>query len=105
MSHPLDLARGLKAYSAAQGQAAGLGPTAAATGGGSQFGSLLKSQLEDAGHKLQASESSSIAALGGKADLQQVVEAVTAAELGLQKVTAVRDRVISAYQDILRMPI
>ena len=37
--------------------------------------------------------------------LQDVVEAVTEAELSLQKVTAVRDRVISAYQEIMRMPI
>jgi flagellar hook-basal body complex protein FliE len=39
------------------------------------------------------------------ADLQQVVNAVTAAELTVQTVTAVRDRVISAYQEVLRMPI
>ena len=39
------------------------------------------------------------------ASLQEVVEAVGRAELGLQKVTAVRDRVIAAYQEILRMPI
>ena len=30
---------------------------------------------------------------------------MTQAELSLQKVTAVRDRVISAYQEIMRMPI
>ena len=41
----------------------------------------------------------------GKAGVQQVVEALTAAELSLQRVTAVRDRVISAYQEIIRMPI
>ena len=39
------------------------------------------------------------------ASLQDVVEAVTEAELSLQKMTAVRDRVISAYQEIMRMPI
>jgi flagellar hook-basal body complex protein FliE len=44
-------------------------------------------------------------AMVGKADLQQVVEAVTAAELGLSTVTAVRDRVVAAYQEIMRMPI
>jgi flagellar biosynthetic protein FliQ len=34
-----------------------------------------------------------------------VVEAVNAAELTLQTVVAVRDRMIAAYQEILRMPI
>ena len=46
-----------------------------------------------------------VEALAGKASLQDVVEAVTEAELSLQKLTAVRDRVISAYQEIMRMPI
>ena len=41
----------------------------------------------------------------GKADLTDVVTAVTNAEMTLQTVTAVRDKVVSAYQEILRMPI
>ena len=54
---------------------------------------------------LRASEAKAVEALSGKANLQDVVEAVTEAELSLQKMTAVRDRVISAYQEIMRMPI
>jgi flagellar hook-basal body complex protein FliE len=46
-----------------------------------------------------------VAGLTGKASVQQVVEAVSTAELSLQKVTAVRDRVIAAYQEIARMPV
>ena len=41
----------------------------------------------------------------GQANLQDVVEAVNAAEVTLQTVVAVRDRMIAAYQDIIRMPI
>jgi flagellar hook-basal body complex protein FliE len=41
----------------------------------------------------------------GENDLTDIVEAVTAAELTLQTVVAVRDRLVSAYQDIMRMPI
>jgi flagellar hook-basal body complex protein FliE len=40
-----------------------------------------------------------------KAELVDVVTAVTQAEITLETVTAVRDKVISAYQDIMRMPI
>jgi flagellar hook-basal body complex protein FliE len=40
-----------------------------------------------------------------KADLTDVVQAVTSAELTLQTVVAVRDRLIAAYQEIMRMPI
>lgn len=96
-------AQAIKAYAAAAKRAqAGEGAAAPAA---PQFQTFLKGQLEDAGQRLATSEAKAIEALSGRADLQQVVEAVTAAELGLQKVTAVRDRVISAYQEIMRMPI
>lgn len=70
-----------------------------------QFASLLRDELQGTSDKLKASETKAVEALSGKASLQQVVEAVTEAELSLQKMTAVRDRVISAYQEIMRMPI
>jgi flagellar hook-basal body complex protein FliE len=41
----------------------------------------------------------------GSADLASVTQAVTDAQVALQTVVAVRDRVISAYQDIIKMPI
>ena len=41
----------------------------------------------------------------GEADLRQVVTAVTNAEVTLQTAIAIRDRVIEAYQDIMRMSI
>jgi flagellar hook-basal body complex protein FliE len=34
-----------------------------------------------------------------------MVEALTATELALQTAVAVRDRVVEAYQEVLRMPI
>ena len=50
-------------------------------------------------------EKLSAQSVAGKAELTDVVTAVTSAELTLQTVVAVRDRVISAYQEIMRMPI
>ncbi len=92
----------LAAYRAAAGEIAG-GAATRAVGGG--FDSLLKAELQHAVGTLQRSEQASIAGVSGQASIQEVVEAVTAAELTLQKVTAVRDRVITAYQEIMRMPI
>jgi flagellar hook-basal body complex protein FliE len=69
------------------------------------FGALLGKVLEDAvaaGHK---SEQAATQAVVGNANLQDVVEAVNAAEITLQTVVAVRDRMISAYQEIMRMPL
>jgi flagellar hook-basal body complex protein FliE len=71
---------------------------------GTSFGALLERVLNDAvdaGHK---SEKQATAAVAGGSNLQDVVEAVNAAELTLQTVVAVRDRIISAYQEIMRMP-
>lgn len=53
----------------------------------------------------RAAETVSVKAIAGQAELNEVVTAVTNAELTLQTVVAVRDRVIQAYQDIIRMPI
>ena len=50
-------------------------------------------------------EETSMKGLAGAADVADVVTAVTNAEVALQTVMAVRDRVIQAYQDIIRMPI
>ena len=43
--------------------------------------------------------------LGSAVDLTSVVTAVSRAELALQTTVAVRDRVLQAYQDIIKMPI
>ena len=45
------------------------------------------------------------AGLAGRADPQAVVEALAATELAVQTAVAVRDRVVEAYQEILRMPV
>ncbi len=88
------------------------GPDAARSGGapgktaeGSSFAAFLKSRLESAEAVLRTGETVSTQGLLGKADVQSVVEAVTAAEMTLKEVTAIRDRVVAAYQEIMRMPI
>lgn len=94
----------LAAYRAAAGEIKGGTTPAQATAGGG-FEGLLKAELQQSVGVLQRGEQTSIAGVTGSASIQEVVEAVTAAELTLQKVTAVRDRVITAYQEIMRMPI
>src|SRR5262245_12866334 len=72
---------------------------------GPGFSDVLKQVANEAVNTTREAEKQSLAAAQGKTDLNQVVNAVTAAEMTVQTVTAVRDRVISAYQEILRMPI
>ena len=101
------IGQALSAYGAALKRAQA-GPNAAPAGGAPaapRFESLLRAEVDATRDSLRASEAKAVEALSGRASLQEVVEAVTEAELSLQKMTAVRDRVISAYQEIIRMPI
>ena len=93
----------LKAYAAALERGKAAIPAAPTEASG--FAGLVRAGLEGARADLRAGEAKAVEALSGRASLQDVVEAVTEAELSLQKMTAVRDRVISAYQEIMRMPI
>lgn len=72
---------------------------------GKSFAEMLGEVAKDAKEAGVAAEKLSMDAVVGKADINEVVAAVTNAEVTLQTVVAVRDKVIAAYQDILRMPI
>lgn len=54
---------------------------------------------------LRENEETVKAGLAGRADPQAVVEALAATELAVQTAVAVRDKVVEAYQEILRMPV
>jgi flagellar hook-basal body complex protein FliE len=69
------------------------------------FGDLVKTAATESISTLRAGEQASANAIIGNADLTDVVEAVTAAELTLQTVVSVRDRMMGAYQEIMRMSI
>lgn len=69
------------------------------------FGDVLTRAIQgvaDAGHKADAE---SARAISGQGNLTDVATAVNKAELALQTVIAVRDKVVQAYQDVARMPI
>jgi flagellar hook-basal body complex protein FliE len=80
----------------------GAGGTAAS---GADFGGVLWRAVEGTVNAGHVAEKQAMTAVAGGGDLTEVVQAVTRAELALQVTTAIRDRVVSAYQDIMRMPI
>ena len=93
-----------KAYAAAQGQAGKpTAPTEAA--GGQSFQALLQNVIGNATEASRAAETQMAAHAAGRAELVDVVTAVASAEASLETVMAVRDQVIQAYQEIMRMPI
>jgi flagellar hook-basal body complex protein FliE len=72
---------------------------------GTDFGKLLTDQLQgvvDAGKK---SDQMSLDLVNGKANVVDVVTAISQTELAMESMVAVRDKVISAYEEIMRMPI
>lgn len=79
-------------------------PVDPAAGAGS-FVSMVQDAAKTAVTAGKQSEQLSASAIAGKADIREVVAAVSNAELTLETVVAVRDKVINAYNEILRMPI
>ena len=95
-----------KAYATAQKAMAvdpGAASEAMAPGGG--FGDILKSAMSDVMKSSKNAETQIANQMQGKAQLIDVVTAVSSAETSLNTVMAIRDQVISAYQEIMRMPI
>lgn len=95
---PSDAARAYQAVDS--GDAAG-----AAGNDGSGFGATLQRAIAGAVQAGQTADAQSMQAIAGGGNITDVVTAVSRAELALQSTVAIRDRVVSAYQDIIKMPI
>lgn len=89
----------------AYAQAAKMATSGASSAPGMSFGEVLGDIVQDALKTGKQAESKAAGLVQGKGDLVDVVTAVNSAEMSLQTVVAIRDKVIAAYQDILRMPI
>jgi flagellar hook-basal body complex protein FliE len=106
---------GLSAYARAAGRPLSSSPigseenggniAAAGVSGGGNFASLIGNMFTDAAKATRTSEAVSRQSVTGKADLVDVVQAINNAEVALESVVAVRDRVVGAYQEIMRMQI
>jgi flagellar hook-basal body complex protein FliE len=83
----------------------GLGGSEDAGTAGGGFGNMIESMITDAAGSMRAAETASAKQVAGKGDLIDVVTAIGAAEMALDTVVAVRDRVVGAYTDIMRMQI
>ncbi len=88
---------------AAQGykrQIAAVEPDAAA-----QVAGPLEQNLNDFKAALQETEKLATDSMVGDADPHMLVQALAQSELAVETVVTVRDKVVEAYQEILRMPI
>lgn len=98
-----NIAGAIAAYANTAGRMTG--PGIARETPATSFGEVLENAARNTIGSMRKGEDLSALAAVGKADITDVVQAVTNAEMTLQTVTAVRDKVVTAYQEILRMPI
>ena len=88
---------------AKEGTAGASAGEAGKSGGG--FADMLGGVLDNAAQATGQAEQVSMAAIAQKAELVDVVTAISNAEMTLQTVVTIRDKVIQAYNDIIKMPI
>jgi flagellar hook-basal body complex protein FliE len=106
MASPVSAA---SAYAATQRLAspagtAGLGGIPGAKPGAS-FSEALGDVLKSVAEAGQRADQQSAAAVQGKADMVDVVTAVAESQTAIETLVAVRDRVVAAYEEIMRMSI
>ena len=73
--------------------------------GGQDFGKLLSQAVQGVVDTGKASDLKTQDLVNGKGDMVDVVTAISQTELAMETMVTVRDRVISAYEEIMRMPI
>jgi flagellar hook-basal body complex protein FliE len=101
----MNIADALSAYKQSGGGATGASLNESAASGAGSFSDTLKSFAGDAVDSLKQGEQAATAGATGKADLTSIVTAISNAELMLQTVVTIRDKVIAAYQDISKTAI
>jgi len=72
---------------------------------GPSFSTVLKDVINTVSEAAQKSDAQAQAVATGKANMIDVVTAVAETETTFQTLVAVRDKVIAAYEDVLKMPI
>lgn len=94
----MDVRTSLATQSYAQARSAAAPNSGAAEAGFARFASNFAETL------LQG-EQTARAAMAGGADPHALVQALASSQLAVETVVTVRDKVVEAYQEILRMPI
>ena len=94
-----------KAYASVQGSAAPSAAKLPTASEGPDFAQMLSQTMGDMVQTSHRAEQAMAAHTQGRAQLVDVVTAVSSAQSSLETAMAVRDQVISAYQEVMRMPI
>jgi flagellar hook-basal body complex protein FliE len=95
------------AYKIAQGLAnrAGQGQSSPLDANKPDFAAMVKDALGDVVQQGRVAEAKQLSYANGKADVVDVVTAVAETEVALETMVSLRDKVIAAYEEIMRMPV
>ena len=85
--------------------AAAYASAGSAGGGGAGFGAALTRAMENGVQMGRSADASATQALMGQGSVSDAVLSISRAELALQTAVSLRDRVVAAYQEVMRMPI
>lgn len=77
----------------------------ASTGQGPDFAKLLTDAVQGVVDSGKSADAKSLDLVNGKGNVVDVVTAISQTEVAMETMVTVRDRVISAYEEIMRMPI
>ncbi|KGJ07571.1 flagellar hook-basal body complex protein FliE [Paracoccus sphaerophysae] len=92
--------RAASAYAEARAAAA---PAPLAASDGRPGG--LTAAAEEFAQVMAGADRAAVGAMQGSSDTQALVQSIAQAQMALETAVAIRDRVVEAYQEILRMPV
>lgn len=104
----MDLAKPVQSLIGGIGSLGGISQTGAVANGNpvASFSDVLKGVVNQTVDAQKTAEQMTLAAAQGQpVALQDVVQAVSQAELTLQTLVTVRDKAVEAYQQIIQMPV
>jgi|SRR6185312_3020631 len=105
MALPAAAAAAYQSIASMAGASAPAGPSLTPPAPGANFSDFLSGAVKDSINTITQGEKAASAQVSGNANIVDVVNSVNAAELTLDTVVAVRDKVVAAYQSIMSMPI
>ena len=65
----------------------------------------VSAAAQDFARVMAAADQTAVNAMQGRADTQALVQSIAEAQMAMETAVAIRDRVVEAYQEILRMPV
>ncbi len=65
----------------------------------------LRSGIQDFASVMAELDTNATGAMTGQTETHELVQSIARAEMAMDTVTAIRDKVVEAYQEIMRMPV